>query len=166
VRRLLRLGVLISALVMLALVGGCGDGEGEDSSKSSTENGGSSHDISEQVDVIADLEDGYGFRRVYAVAPDLADDEAVVDLMTRLHEEEPDAWWWLYDSDEQAEVLAETLPRTAEGDTDGYPADWVEEHTVAHLVLETDGSNRQWVIYDGWETVDQLGTLPYDGEYD
>lgn len=147
---------------MLALLTGCGAGsQEEDASEGRTE--GKASDL---VQIVTDLEDGYGFRRVYAVAESGLSDDAVVDLMTELHEEEPDAWWWLYDSDEQADVLADALPRTMEGDMEGYPAEWVEEHTVAHLVMETDGSNRQWTIYGGWDTSSKLATLPYDGEYD
>ncbi len=75
--------------------------------------------------------------------------------------EVPDAWWWLYRSDEMADVLAESLPRTAEGDLEGYPAAWVEENTLAHLVLMTDGAVRYWWVLKGWDSQTELARLPY-----
>ena len=186
-----RLGSVACALgLAAALLAGCGAGSGEGnpratedstSTASATPEGtespeaetpgtsapgdGAGTSIADEVQIVADLEDGSGFRRVYAVAPDLTDDDAIVDLVTRLHEAEPDALWWLYSNDEMADVLAESLPRTAEGDLEGYPAEWVEENTLAHLVLMTDGTERYWSVLKGWDSGTELAQLPYGGEY-
>jgi hypothetical protein len=53
----------------------------------------------------------------------------------------------MLDDGAQAVQMMEALPRTAQGDMQGYPGDWVEQHTVAHVVMElVPGGGRRWVL--------------------
>ncbi len=103
-----------------------------------------------EVKALGQVTDRFGFERKYVqVAPGL-DDAQLADLARRLHALEPETWFWMLDDGSQAAQMMEALPRTAQGDMTGYPADWVERHTVAHVVMElVPGGGRRWVLAKG-----------------
>lgn len=100
-----------------------------------------------EVKVFGQVTDRFGFVRKYVqVAPGL-DDTQLVDLGKRLHALEPKTWFWMLDDGAQAAQMMEALPRTAQGDMQGYPGEWVEQHTVAHVVMElVPGGGKRWVL--------------------
>ncbi len=100
-----------------------------------------------EVKALGQIRDRFGFERKFVqVAPGL-DDAQLVNLAKRLHALEPEAWFWMLDDGTQAAQMMEALPRTAQGDMQGYPADWVERHTVAHVVMELmPGGGKRWVL--------------------
>lgn len=112
---------------------------------------------------LGDYTDPRGFRRLYLLVPPGLEDAQIVALARRVHAKEKNAWLWLLDSDEKAAQMMSALPRTAQGDMQGYPGKWVEAHTVAHSSLELmpKGGGKRWALYKGpYTTQKLLGTLP------
>lgn len=103
-----------------------------------------------QVKEFGAVTDRYGFERKYVqVAVGLSETQ-LIELAQRLHAREPETWFWMLDDDAQAAQMMEALPRTAQGDMSGYPREWVEQHTVAHVVMElVPGGDRRWVLARG-----------------
>ena len=111
---------------------------------------------------IGEFTDQRGFRRKYYVVPAGLSDAQLTALARQLHASEKNAWLWLLDSDEQAAQMMATVEKTQTGDMAGYPGKWVEQHTAAHSGLATmpKGKGRQWLLYKGPYSGQQLGVLP------
>ena len=111
---------------------------------------------------IGEFTDQRGFRRKYYVVPAALSDAQLIALARQLHGTEKNAWLWLLDSDEQAQQMMATVAKTQTGDMAGYPGKWVEQHTAAHsgLAVMPKGKGRQWLLYKGPYTSQQLGVLP------
>ena len=109
---------------------------------------------------IGGFTDRFGFRRRYYVVPAGLSDAQLTSLGRLLHAKEKDGWMFLLDSDEQAKQLMATVEKTAHGDFSGYPGAWMEQHTVARIVLMLfPNKTRQWVMLKGGSE-QQLTSLP------
>lgn len=102
------------------------------------------------VRAIGDFTDGYGFQRRYFVVPAGLEARKLIGIAETLHRESPQAYLWLLDSDEKAAQMMAAMPAALKGETDGYPADWVAEHTAAHLELQlVPKGGRRWALIKG-----------------
>lgn len=108
-----------------------------------------------------------GFRNVYAIIPPGLSQEELVARAEAIHQQEPDAWLWLLDSDaELGKVLAalpaiEQTPPDELPDMSQFPSAYLDKHVRANsaLVLHPDG-RRTWVLYAGQGRSEELATLP------
>lgn len=112
-----------------------------------------------EVKAWGEITDRFGHLRKYVqVAPGLKEDQ-LVKLATRLHQGEPETWFYLYDDDAKLQDLVDSLPDTAKSDLSDFPVDWSQEHLVAQLVLEImpeEGS--RYVVYRG-SSSDLIGVV-------
>ena len=112
---------------------------------------------------IGGFTDSRGFHRRYFVVPAGLSDAQLTELARLLHAREKVAWLWLLDSDEKAQQMMDTVEKVRWDNSHGYPAAWVEKHTVAHsslVYLPPNAKARQWVLFKGPYSKTQLSTLP------
>lgn len=116
-----------------------------------------------EVKVLGEFTDRFGFKRKYVQVTAGLTDAQVIALAHRLHALEPETWFWMLDDDTQAKQMMTTLPNTAQGNYQGYPLKWVEQHTVVHVVLQlVPHAPKRWVLIKGDGESDVIAVLGMD----
>lgn len=108
-----------------------------------------------------------GFRNVYAIIPPGLSQEELVARAEAIHQQEPDAWLWLLDSDAELDKVLAALPAIEQTPADELPdmsqlpSAYLAKHVRANsaLVMHPDG-RRTWVLYAGQGRSEELATLP------
>lgn len=109
----------------------------------------------------------HGFRYVYAIIPAGLSTPELIDRARAIHQQQPDAWLWLLDSDAEIDALLAALPAIEQTPPDAlpdmskFPKAYLEQHTRAQSVLVMHPDRRRtWVLYQGNGRDVELATLP------